>query len=159
MKANILIGSLLASCLIGIGSFSLDAQAKTSSTTPTSIRGTFYRYFGNHKWAKLTITTHAASLTEPGNKPFKITSTSHSSSHHLAYQFTTKRQGRTYFTLQAKLKSPVLSPFPENGMSLTKRKIGNHVYKVIRGYQGGYGFDFIKSHRFAKDYSHTAYNY
>ncbi|GAX04665.1 hypothetical protein IWT140_02308 [Secundilactobacillus pentosiphilus] len=160
LKGTIVLLGLSAGVLVGLGFNSSNAEAKSSGTTPTAIRGTFYRYAGHHKWDKLQITTHTATLSgRDYGRGFKITSTSKSSSHRLAYQYHAKKQGRKYFTLQAKLKDGAASAFPEDGMALTKRKIGNHTYKVIRGYQGGSGFDFIKGHKATKDYVHVAYNY
>lgn len=160
VKNAVIVLGLSAGLLIGLGISENSAEAKTLGTTPTAIRGTFYRYAGGHKWDKLQITTHTATLSGRNyGKGFKITSTSKSSSHRLAYQYHFTKQGRKYFTLQAKLKNSAASAFPEEGMSLTKRKIGHHTYKVIRGYQGGYGFDFIKGHKVSKDYTHRADNY
>lgn len=160
VKSIILVIGLSAGLLMGLGINSSIAEAKTSGTTPTAIRGTFYRYAGSHQWDKLQITRHTAMISgRDYGKGFKITSTSKSSSHRLAYEYASTHQGRKYFLLQAKLKESVASMFPKDGMSLTKRKIGKHTYKVIRGYQGGYGFDFIKGHKASKDYTHRADNY
>ena len=147
IKGVIVIG-LSTGLLMGLGINSNIAEAKTSGTTPSAIRGTFYRYVGSHQWDKLQITTHTATISgHDYGKGFKITSSSRKSSHRLAYQYGSTYQGRKYFMLQAKLKDAAASAFPEDGMSLTKRRIGKHTYKVIRGYQGGYGFDFIKGHK------------
>ncbi|WP_203649291.1 hypothetical protein [Secundilactobacillus yichangensis] len=160
VKSAVVVLELSAGLLIGLGINGNSAEAKTSGITPTAIRGTFYRYAGSHQWDKLQITTHTATISGRNyGKGFKITSTSKSSSHRLAYEYGSTYQGRKYFMLQAKLKNVAASAFPEEGMSLTKRKIGHHTYKVIRGYQGGYGFDFIKGHKVSKDYTHRADNY
>lgn len=157
MHIKSLIGLALTSAALGLGISSVNsnqAQAKTTGTTPTAIRGTFYRYNGAHTWSKIKVAAHSAYIQNPGESVFKITSTSKSNSHKLAY--SGKLTGKKYFTLQATIKASYLSPFPELGFRLTSRKIKGHSYKVLRGYQGGYGFDYIKGKKVSRDYSHQA---
>lgn len=160
LKQTAVLFGISAGIALGLSATQTTASAKTSGTTPTAIRGTFYSYAGGHKWTVLKITKHTASLSGSGfKKAFKITSSSKSQAHKLAYKYIGKQEGRKYFTLQAKLQLSAASAFPEGGMALTKRKICKHTYKVIRGYQGGSGFDYIKGHKVAKDYTHNAYHY
>lgn len=130
--------------------------ASYSGTTPTALRGSYYRYAGSKKWDKLTITAHTATLSGPDYKTKTIKSSYKTAKNKLAYKRTGTISGRKYFTLQATLKDSSQSVFPGNGMSLTSHKISGKKVTVVRGYQGGYWFDFVKSHKISHDYSGNA---
>ncbi|ANZ63143.1 hypothetical protein AYR62_02875 [Secundilactobacillus paracollinoides] len=100
----------------------------------------------------MTITAHTATLSGPDYKQ-TIKSSSKSAAGKLAYKRTGTIAGRKYFTLQATLKNRTNSDFPEQGMSLTSRRISGKKVTVVRGYQGGSWFDFIKSHKVSHDYN------
>lgn len=127
------------------------------SYTPKAIHGSYYRYLGHKQWTKLSISTHKVRYADPTTKAVLIlTPHAKSTARRLAYQSNGKSQGRTYFTLDAELKSAYKSILPENGFSLTYRQIRNKKVKVIRGYQGGYWFDYLKNTKFTHDYSGIA---
>jgi len=127
------------------------AQAKTVTTTPRAIRGTYYSYAGKRTWTKLKITAHSASIHYTGSKAYKLTAHAKSNRHKLAYSGSLKG-----FTLEGKIKLTAYSPFPEGGMRLTSRKIKGKTYKVIRGYQSGWQWDFIKNAKIAHTYQGEA---
>jgi len=127
-------------------------QAQAATTAPKALRGTYYNYQGHHQWAKLVIGTHQASLKNSfEHRTFRLTTRAKSLAHRFVYQ---KTDG--YFTLNAKLRVMADSPFPEGGMRLTTRRIKGKTYRVIRGYQSGYHYDYIKGHRFAHSYTGRA---
>ncbi|MTV82194.1 hypothetical protein [Secundilactobacillus folii] len=158
MRNKVITGLVAASALFAFDFSGVTANAKASGTTPKTVRGTFYSYLGKSKWGVIKINVHSASTYTSKSgvkpKPFKISSTSKSRAHKLAYHGF-KSGGRYYFSLQAQL-SGAESVFPEDGFRLTSRKINGHRYKVIRGYQGGYGTDYIKGHKVRHAYSHRA---
>lgn len=129
------------------------SAAKILSYTPKAIQGTFYRYSGNKKWTKLSISTHRVSYTDPTVKnTLVLTPNARNAARKLAYQSFGKSHGRNYFTLYAKLSDSARSSLPENGFSLTVRKVQGKKVKVIRGYQGGYWFDYLKGIKLTHDY-------
>lgn len=132
----------------------VNAKTKITGTTPRSIHGTFYRYLGHHKWNKIEIGKHTVISQSTDKQTYKLTSSSKSKLHRLMYS-QHQHQGHLFFDLQTKLKGSE-RVFAENGYKLTSRKIDGHTYKVIRGYQGGYGFDYIKNHQATHDYVHQA---
>ncbi|QMU08763.1 hypothetical protein H3M12_03640 [Levilactobacillus suantsaii] len=58
--------------MLGIGAISVglglsgaqpaSAKYQGHATTPTELRGTWYQYFGHHRWQALKITKHAVSM-------------------------------------------------------------------------------------------------
>lgn len=147
---------LIVMALIGLSMLTLPdtiAKAATkSTTTPSAIRGTFYRYSGHHQWDKLKITKHTATLSGPDYGKKTISSKYKLKRNKLVYKYTGTTGNRKYFSLQYNLSNTSSSVFPEGGMSLTYRKIAGKKYKVIRGYQAGYWFDFIKGHKVTHRY-------
>lgn len=134
----------------------LNADA-SSRTVPAKYRGTFYQYIGHKKWDKLVIRKHSAQLSGSSYvKRFKLTPKAKSNAHKLAFKVTGKDKHQTFFTLNSKLKDEAGSPFPELGMSLASRKIKHKRYKVVRGFQAGYWFDFVKGHRVQHRYAGMA---
>lgn len=119
----------------------------STKTAPKSIRGNFYAYQGHHKWAKLSISAHKASLKYPGGKASKLTLKAKNK----VKRFSYKKEGNV-FVLNSKNPVAAYSAFPEGGMKLTSRKIGKKHYKVIRGYQMGTQTDFIKGKKIAHFY-------
>lgn len=137
--------SLLLLTLSMVGMSAVPASAST--TVPKKLRGNYYSYQGSHHWAHLSISKHKASMKYPGSKTFHLTPKAKRSAHRLSYKASGK-----YFMLNSKIKVLADSPFPEGGMKLTSRKIHHKRYKVIRGYQNGYRFDFIKGKKIAHTY-------
>jgi len=124
--------------LVGGSLPGVTASAK-GTTIPKKLRGSYYSYQGKHQWSHLKIAKHKASLKYPGEKTFYLTPKAKNKAKRLSYATF-----GSYFSLNSKIKSEADSPFPELGMRLTSRKIKNRHYKVIRGYQAGHWFDFIK---------------
>jgi len=143
--------------LVGLlgASFSMEANA-ASNTVPTKFQGTFYQYASHKKWDKLVIRKHSAQISGPGyGKAFKLKPTA-KSSHKLAFKVTGKDRHQVFFTLNSKLKDEASSPLPMQGFSLAQRKIGHKTYKVVRGFQSGYWFDFIKGQKITHRYAGMA---
>ncbi|KRN02978.1 hypothetical protein FD13_GL001294 [Levilactobacillus senmaizukei DSM 21775 = NBRC 103853] len=136
---------------LGVMGATVVPASASATTMPKSIRGNFYAYQGHHKWTKLSISAHKASIKYPGEKIFKLTPKAKNKAHRLSY-----KKSNGFFTLNSKNKNAASSLFPEGDMKLASRKIGKKHYKVIRGYQGGYRFDFIKGKKVAHYYSHIA---
>jgi len=132
---------------LGVVGATVVPAAASATTTPKSIRGNFYSYQGHHKWTKLSISAHKASIKYPGYSAFKLTPKAKSKAHRLSY----KKYGSA-FVLNSKISVAADSPFPEGGMKLTSRKIGKKHYKVIRGYQMGSQTDYIKGKKIAHFY-------
>lgn len=148
---TILFLSLVFS-IVSVGFFvSEPANAKTLSYTPKSIRGTFYRYSGKGRFSTITIGAKSASIKHVGSKAFRISSKSKGIRQLKFNGFQKGPAGVKLFTLQKNLKYSYQTAFPEHGMGLTHRKIKGKYYRVIRGYQGGYWFDYI-SRKVRHDY-------
>lgn len=147
------IGLVVAFLAVG----NLTAQA-ASTTVPQKFRGTFYQYAGHKKWDKLVIKRHSAQLSGPdySKRAFKLTPNAKSKAHKLSFKSEGKAEHQTFFRLDSKLEDSSRSVFPGNGLSLATRKIKGKRYKVVRGFQGGYWFDFIKGHKLTHRYSGIA---
>ncbi|TGD20440.1 hypothetical protein [Levilactobacillus suantsaiihabitans] len=143
------IGVFLAFGVMG----TLTVQA-ASTTVPHKFRGTFYQYEGHKKWDKLVIKSHSARLSGPGyTKAFKLTPKAKSKVHKLSFKIDGKAQRQIFFRLDSQLKDSSKSALPTNGLSLATRKIKGKKVKVVRGFQGGYWFDFVKGHKIAHRYA------
>lgn len=142
LKPILFLSFLLS--VIGFGFFAAKpVDAKTLSYTPNSVRGTFYRYSGKGRFSTIKIGAKSASIKQAGGATFKISSNA-KGLHQLKFDgFRKGPAGVKLFTLQKNLKYGYQSVFPEQGMGLTRRKIKGKYYRVIRGYQGGYWFDYI----------------
>jgi len=153
-KILVIIGIVAAFVLLG-GPTGASASSKT---VPAKYRGTFYEYAGHKKWNKLIIGKHSAQISGPGygKKAFKAKANAKANNHKLAFKTLGRYKGQILFTLNSKLKDSSSSMFPENDFSLATRKIKHKRYKVVRGFQSGYWFDFIKGHKITHRYSGLA---
>lgn len=138
--------------ILGFSGLSSPSIAQAKSITPRSLRGTYYNYQGNHMWSKLIVKSHSASIHYPGSKTFKLTRHAKAAAHKLDYRGSLKKG----FVLNAKIKVLADSPFPEGGMKLTSRRINGKKHKVIRGYQSGWQFDFVKNMKVTHSYGKNA---
>ncbi|WP_125763689.1 hypothetical protein [Levilactobacillus mulengensis] len=153
-KVLVIISVIVAFVLLGVPT----SASASSKTVPAKFRGTFYRYSGHKKWDTLIIRKHSAQISGPdyGKKPFKAKANAKANNHKLAFKTFGRYKGQILFTLNSKLKDSSSSMFPENDFSLATRKIKHKRYKVVRGFQSGYWFDFIKGHKITHRYSGLA---
>lgn len=152
MNKSLLFGLSVVSGFLLNGINFVTATAKTVNTVPKAIRGTYYNYQNHYQWAKLSISANRSSIKYPGEKTFILSPHAKTSAHKLSFQGNIK-----YFTLNSKIKVLADSPYPEDGFKLTNRKIKGKYYKIIRAYQGGYQWDFIKSHKVMNSYFKKAH--
>ena len=152
---------ILATLLVGVLWAPTVGQAshKVTKTIPAKYCGTFYRYdgkkHGKKQWDELIIKHKSVKMMSPDfhpKKPFKLTPNAKSAAHRLRFKVIGKDKKQIFFVVDADLSQSYKSPIPENGLSLATRKIKHHKYRVVRGFQGGYWFDYIKGHKMAHDY-------
>ncbi|VDG31128.1 hypothetical protein [Lactobacillus koreensis] [Lactiplantibacillus mudanjiangensis] len=152
--ATLAIGNLMGAVLV------TTAQA-SSTTTPKSLRGTWYDYTGSHRYSVTKITAHTVSRYElkPNGKTTakQIYSSGNSGRYKLRVAKLRQDYGGSVYLLNKGAASYQQLPL----MWISHRTIHGKRYRILKNYTNGAFFSVYTKHKLTHsgDYQYTGTNY